>query len=499
MSPAAARFRPALLQAAPVLLFILLLGLCWVGFLGSDDTTYATGAYGWIEHFPYVGGHGTIRYPITLPTALSFLALGGNEFALVLPTLLYALGLIGVCWFALSRLVDPVSAALALAALCTLPVLVVFSTIASVDIVEAFFLFTGIMITLLCMHARLGPRWLVAAGASLGLAFLTRETAIFIAVPFAVFLLLGLYMERRLYLLIVLGFLGIWLLEVAYLWAMTGDPLYRVTISLHHDSTIDRHVDLAGNVLVHPLVDPLLVLFINQEFALLFYLAVPAAVWLCFAQGVEERTRRVSRILSIVALAWFACSAAAVSLLPLNPRYFLICALAACLLLGLWGGEMIRRRRTALVFVVLAILLSGNLASLSLENTDVRRGERFLADLTERYPDQVIHTDPMTRHRADLLLKWRGAQALASDVAPVSGGLMVYNPNNASTPNRLMDTQAMALYQPRSGWRPILTVAPRQPFGVRLMQASGLYRLVPEALWRRIVDRNKPITLYRLP
>ena len=50
-------------------LFALLVALSWVGFIASDDTTYARGAYGWIEHFPYVGGHGTIRYPITVPMA----------------------------------------------------------------------------------------------------------------------------------------------------------------------------------------------------------------------------------------------------------------------------------------------------------------------------------------------------------------------------------------------------------------------------------------------
>ena len=56
-----------------LLLFALLLAFAWVGFLASDDVTYARGAYGWMEHFPYVGGHGTIRYPITIPMALSLI------------------------------------------------------------------------------------------------------------------------------------------------------------------------------------------------------------------------------------------------------------------------------------------------------------------------------------------------------------------------------------------------------------------------------------------
>ena len=68
---------------------------------------------------------------------------------------------------------------------------------------------------------------------------------------------------------------------------MTGDPLYRFNISLHHNSTIDRSVDLAGNVIVHPFIDPLLVLLINQEFMLLLPIAVPLGAWLCFGKSIE--------------------------------------------------------------------------------------------------------------------------------------------------------------------------------------------------------------------
>ncbi len=64
-----------------------MLGFAWVGYLGSDDVTYVTGAYGWLREFPYVGGHGTIRYLITWPIALSFLILGEGEFQMILPTI----------------------------------------------------------------------------------------------------------------------------------------------------------------------------------------------------------------------------------------------------------------------------------------------------------------------------------------------------------------------------------------------------------------------------
>ena len=46
--------------------YVALVALFWVGFIASDDVTFAEGAYGWIEQFPFVGGHGTIRYPLTI-------------------------------------------------------------------------------------------------------------------------------------------------------------------------------------------------------------------------------------------------------------------------------------------------------------------------------------------------------------------------------------------------------------------------------------------------
>ena len=44
-----------------LLVFLLLVAWAWVGYLGSDDVTFAIGGYGWLEDFPFVGGHGTIR------------------------------------------------------------------------------------------------------------------------------------------------------------------------------------------------------------------------------------------------------------------------------------------------------------------------------------------------------------------------------------------------------------------------------------------------------
>ena len=101
---------------AGLLLFYALVALGWTGFIASDDVTFAHGAYGWLEQFPYVGGHGTIRYTITIPMALAFRMAGEHEFAMALPGLLYLSGLMVIAWLAVRRAAGPLPAFGALAA-----------------------------------------------------------------------------------------------------------------------------------------------------------------------------------------------------------------------------------------------------------------------------------------------------------------------------------------------------------------------------------------------
>ena len=142
-------------------LFAALLAMAWVGFIASDDVTYALGAYGWVEHFPFVGGHGTIRYPITIPIALSFSVFGENEFALVLPSLLYMFAFIGLAWKACRTVAGPVPAFGALIALVTSPLLVIQSTIARVDVVEMALLFGSLFLTWRCLETGPDPKRLL--------------------------------------------------------------------------------------------------------------------------------------------------------------------------------------------------------------------------------------------------------------------------------------------------------------------------------------------------
>ncbi len=482
-------------------LFALLVALAWVGYIASDDVTYARGAYGWIEHFPFVGGHGTIRYPITIPMALSSLTFGGNEFAMVLPSLLYLIGFLVAAWRVTRDVAGPVPAFFALLACVTSPLLVVEASIANVDVIEMALLFGAWLLCFRCLEEGPGRARLIGAGALVGVAFLARETAIFIIPFFGLLFLAGHRFNRWHYLWIAVGFLAVWSLELLYLGIMTGDPLYRFNISLHHDATIDRSIDLAGNVIVHPLVDPFLVLLVNQEFMALMFLAVPLGAWLCFARSVPERVRHFARLLALFALCWFVCVGAAQHLLPLNPRYFMVTATMACLLTGTALGLLVQQgaaRARWAALAGLALLVGTNLAGIYVENRDPTFGEEQLVAALAARPGERVGTDPMTRYRADLLLRWAGSTARAVDTPPVPGTLFYYNPARGAKSNAKMDAARAPLYQPQPGWELVEEYTPEPSYLAMALEGAGADRVLPAGIWRKLRYPNEPAYLYRI-
>jgi 4-amino-4-deoxy-L-arabinose transferase-like glycosyltransferase len=481
--------------------FVLLVALSWVGFIASDDVTYAKGAYGWMEHFPYVGGHGTIRYPITIPMALSFGTFGENEFAMVLPSLLYLILFLVMAWRITRDVAGPLPAFCALFACVTNPLIVVQSSIANVDVIEMALLFGAWLLCFRCLEERVGKWRLLGAGALVGIAFLTRETAIFVAPYFGLLFLAGHRFNRWQYLWMAAGFLAIWLIELAYLGIMTGDPFYRFNIALHHDPTINRAIDLAGNVIVSPLIDPLLVLLINQEFMLLMFMAIPLGIWLCFSGSIPPRLRYFARLIALFGLCWFLCIGAAQKLLPLNPRYFMITTTMACLLTGIGLGWLTKEGRGMARLAGLGglILLVGtNLAGIYVENRDPAFGEEKLVEVLASRPKATIATDPMTRYRAELPLRWARAAERVTSAPPPERALYYYNPARSAKPNAKMEASVVSMYQPRPNWVLIEEIAPKPSYLARALEWSGMHRLLPSSIWHKLRRPNESSFLYQV-
>lgn len=481
--------------------FLLLVALSWVGFIASDDVTYAKGAYGWIEHFPYVGGHGTIRYPITIPMALSFVTFGENEFAMVLPSLLYLILFLVMVWRVTRDVAGPLPAFCALLACATSPLIVVQSSIANVDMIEMALLFGAWLLCFRCLEGGPDRGRLLGAGALVGLAFLTRETAIFVAVYFGLLFLAGHRFNRWHYLWMAAGFLAVWLVELAYLGIMTGDPFYRFNIALHHDPTINRAVDLAGNVIVSPLVDPLLVMLINQEFMLLMFLAIPLGTWLCFSRQLPPQLQHFARLIALFGLCWLICVGAVQKLLPLNPRYFMITATMACLLTGVALGWLMKEGRglwRPAGLCGLALLVGTNLVGVYVENRNPTFGEEKLVDLVVNRPDMAITTDPMTLYRADLPLHWARATKRVTSAPPSGAALYYYNPVRSGKPNAKMTAAMAPTYQPRPNWILIEEFAPEPSYLVRALRWSGLHSQLPASIWDKLRRAHESSYLYRV-
>ncbi|WP_198149766.1 glycosyltransferase family 39 protein [Colwellia sp. MT41] len=480
------------------MVFLGLVMISWVGYLGSDDVTYANGAYGWINEFPFVGGHGTIRYTITIPMALTFIFLGENELCLALPTILYCLGLLGIIAYLINKEFSVGYMAAVLLFFVTSPMLVIWSSIASIDIVEAFFVFSAVVVFYFSIKGTVSSKGLFITGALCGVGFVTRETAIFIAPFFVLLFVFGYKIPRKYYLLIAVGFFSVWAIELLYLTVMTGDPLYRVNISLNHDSAIDRSIDKAGNVLLHPFIDPLFVLLLNQEFGILFWFAIPLGVWL-YKTSDSLHDKNFFLVFGIFAIVWFVCASLATTLLPLNPRYFMVSSLVAIMFLGIGLLKIynLGYYKKSVLGIMLAVV-SINLLSLYIENKSLLFGEKAMMTFVKNNLNETIYTDPMTKYRARLLLKWQGLDEFVKvDEQPLNG-IYIYNPARALHVNWLMAKEKKVYFQPKNSWVLIKKMSPEPRLLGQIILKLGLKYIIPLSLWDNIYIQHEGIEIYRI-
>jgi 4-amino-4-deoxy-L-arabinose transferase-like glycosyltransferase len=240
----------------------------------------------------------------------------------------------------------------------------------------------------------------LAAGAAFGLAMLCRETAVLALAGLGILFLIGRPLPRWALLAAGVGAASVLGAEALFQWAMTGDPLHRYALAFNHDSTLDRAVNEEGNLLVHPTLDPLLVLLANNEFALLFWLAIPAALALRKA-GIDW-----PRFAPVAAMgaASFLLVALLSHKLVLNPRYFTPTATAAAILVAAWLARLPARRAAAIGGVTVVL----NLAMLSLQNNHPRWPSEALAMAAAADPSRTLASDSDTMFRAQQRLQWDG-------------------------------------------------------------------------------------------
>jgi 4-amino-4-deoxy-L-arabinose transferase-like glycosyltransferase len=466
---AAERWRWTLVVVA-AMLAALVCG--WTGFIASDDSLYYEGATRWLTDPPFAGtNHWETRFPLVLSFA-GVIALAGPGFgAFAITAVLFYVLFVAAAGIATGRIAGERAGWIGAILAATLPVAVANATTVSVDLLEASLLLAGI--TLLGAAEGRGSFGL-AAGAAFGLALLCRETTALPLLGLLPVFLLGRPVERRVLIAAGVGFALVVGAEALFQYWVTGDPLRRYAIAFHHDEHIDRARNLEGNLLLWPPIDPLLVLFVNDDFALLFWaagLALATGTW--GTLGAEGRRRFA--VLGAMAAASFLAVAMLYTKLVLNPRYFMLPALAAIVLVA----TMLARGGAWTRGIGLVALVGPALLLLSVSNAHPRWQMEALLAAARAHPGEPVWGDAEEVRRAALPMRFAGVANLREGTAP-AGGLMVI-------PEAMAEGAVLARYP-----------SPPTKLGA-VLRTLGVEPLVPALMARRMFAPNPTYVLVRTP
>ena len=491
-SPAADRWT----MLAMVALALALVAKFWVGYLSSDDAAYTFSADAWLSSFPFVSrDHWGMRHTVVLPVAASFALFGRNGFTAALPTLLYWVGMVLFSYGFLRRFATRRALALAMPILLTAPLFVVQSSAASADIAETFFI--GLALWLFITSDPKAPKTgrLFWCGIAVGLAFLSRDTALSLILFLSVCFVFGVVLPRRQYLPIAAGAALVFVAETVYFAVMTGSWLHRANTSLHHDSTVNRAVDLAGNVLVNPLIDPLLMLAANQEFALIFVLGVPLVLWSW--RRMTRRDRQPMVIFGLYGLFWLGLFIAVGNLLPLNPRYAMSATYAVLMMILLVIARLFETGAVRTAIALVLIFTGTNLLCLSVENRHPIHAVDALVEYVRQHPG-TVRTDPETKHRAAMQLRWEGLDRYVVAGMPRPGELFYYNPTQirSALPRNQIDEQA--LLTDRAHWHEVQRFSTPQRDAIRLIDLLGMRPFLPGRVLDRLTRLAPDAVLYSI-
>lgn len=483
----------------------VLMAFNWVGYDGADDRSYAVAAEAWLNHFPVVGtDHWATRHTVVLPVAASLALFGRHEFALAIPSVLFFGGLIWVNFHFARRYIGLRTAAILALLLASTPAFVVQATYINNDIVEAFFASLSFWLFLAgSENGRAAP--LLGAGAAAGLSFLTRESSIVLVIFYAACFLIDEHPPRRSYLWLALGFITVVGAEMTFFAAMTGDFLYRYRLDGGHDvvrradefavmAKTGHALDRQGNLSVSLWADPFLMLFASQKYGLLFYFAIPAAVWAFRSRALAIAERIVLVRAARLALLWIIFLSLAFSILYLVPRYYFVPAWAGVVLIA-----AVFRHFAARPFAIAALagLVAVNALSLYLENTHPRFAEHAVVAWLAAHPGSSVRLDPDMAHRGDLLLQFAGLENRVAAGPPRSGDLFVFSPRNLEL-CRVQGGCRSDGYKPEPDWQKIDAVAgsPRA-IGIVLRELH-MAQLLPRQIMEKIETPSPGIVVYKV-
>ena len=412
--------RRTMVAAAAILLAYTLINP--VGFLGGgmDDWHYLNAARCWVAHGPCLPyDHWQARWPLVGAMAMAMRLFGENRFSVGLPSLLATIACVPPLAMIGNRLFAPPVGFGAMLIFLLVPSVAVELTDPNVEIIEFALLAWGF---LALITARDNPqiRWPIVAGLLFALAFQTRETAIVPIVAAGVWALRAIPRERR-WRVAALGaaaFAVPLLVEFAAFVRLTGDPLYRRTLAMHHvlvpstqlKGPIDDHSPPFFNpnfianwrhepgVHVHWAVDGLVNFLANSRAGIAQW-AAPLLL-LLFGGQVERTERRGAWIAIAVGLAIAAGFIYALAIDP-KPR-MLYAPIALCSMALAVALIALERAGKVLIARTIAAVLVGNALFGVAGMQEVRGAEPVAAGWISRLPGRIA-IDPTTRRHLALV------------------------------------------------------------------------------------------------
>jgi 4-amino-4-deoxy-L-arabinose transferase-like glycosyltransferase len=411
------------------------------------------------------------------------------------------LGIIWITWSFLRRCLNEQVALLACLLIATVPLFPIFASVVFTETTELFY----VALSFWLFHgATLRDRkilWLFGAGLSAGLGWLTRETTAALLLFYGILFLIGFGIPRRYYWIMAGGFLLVAGAEALIMATLTGDPLYRYEVvlskqgNIHYKGGVEGDVfNRIGNFSVHPAIDPILVLFANHEFSLLFYVAIPAAIWCWHAPNLPAQQRNILRLLLTLAVLWFFF--VSIMLTNLHQRYYTVCAYAAVILVAAWLVYGLPRISKRLPVLVLVTLFGANFFAIYIDNPNQLFGERSLVKFIES-SEENIHTDPFTLRRASFFLSNAGFENRVNSSPPTSQSLFFYNPKRAAT--WIKKNPGSTAYLPDASWELIWENSEGRKISGIVLEQLGLNGSLPPSIYRRLNMPNEPVAVYRVP
>ena len=377
-APRAFSFRMRL--AALVVLGLLLAALFPAGYVGggADDGRYLEAVRCVVSQgYCIPANHWAARLPLVLPASAAVWLLGESRATLMLVPLLYAIGSLVLFALLVRRTAGERASLIGSLALLGTPIFVARWPRLNVDIPELFFLL-GAVSLLVAAVRRDRARLAVLSGAAVGLAVLSRTTAIVVAPILVAGLILFTPRPARWTLLLALGGTFVLAAEAALHALTAGRPLLSWELAHAHTriptSALPRTVDLSrspilnldyianwqrpAGIHVHWLVDGVLNLLADPVISLTLWasLLLAAAAWM-EARRKRARPGRLGLFLTAGAAAHFCALTYILAVHP-TARMFMPLACVGAFAIGSWGDSHRARAERALTGAILSTMIA---------------------------------------------------------------------------------------------------------------------------------------------